>query len=422
MYPTGTLTLNPFDITEVISDQIAGNDCNKLPTPFFKTTNNPMLMATRADGLAYLRCTLNSIMPQAVLAATKLRVGVRRMVRNGDTAVIPDPATVKTAMPAVLPATNSLDFTAVSAASDISELYQVVYGQDFDADGQLQKAETAGFFAKTPPKDAAGKDYFENKHLRDLIKVVTAAHIAYSTTQAKADRVIYNPLTDYAQHLFESFLSGNLAAVTGATLTVGEVINAVSKLGHPVGGLWDGSCNDFTHQFSFGSTNLPARDFERSGHLQRHIEGAVDFNLAAIKAATPAAYDTPVFISLPADGQLIFSLNFELNRGIEKLRLGASFGKCELTGAAMLLRLTRKDRAVGPDFVRVEWDDFTGTISDVYDFANGPEFRPRRASNVQAGYASFSVPAGNVVGKVSYTEIVLNYDPDPTLVKDYDLP
>lgn len=256
MYPTGTLTLNPLDITEVISDQIAGNDCNKLPTPFFETTNNPILMATRADGLAYIRSNVISIIPQAVLSATKLRIGVRRMVRNGQTGVTPDPATVKIVMPNLPPGSNPLDFTPASAASDISELYQVVYGQDFDADGQLQTAETAGVFAKTPLKDAAGKDYVANKHLRDLIKVVTAAHIAYSTAQSKADRVIYNFKTEYAKNLFDSFLAGNTAGVTGATFTEGHSVNSGFKLGHPVGGLWNSMCDDLTHKFTFNTTSL----------------------------------------------------------------------------------------------------------------------------------------------------------------------
>jgi hypothetical protein len=72
--------------------------------------------------------------------------------------------------------------------------------------------------------------------------------------------------------------------------------------------------------------------------------------------------------------------------------------------------------------VLVEWDSFTGTITDTYDFANVDDPRPRRASNVQAGYASFSVPGGTLIGKVCYTEIQLNYDPNPTEVGEYDLP
>lgn len=347
MYPTGTLTLSPLDITEVISDQIPGNNANKLPTPFYKTTNNPMLMATRADGLAYLRYNVNSIMPQAVLSATKLRVGVRHMLRSGST-VIPDPATLFASIPTILPSTTAISFTPIASASDTVRLYQVVFGQDFDADGQLQQTETVGVFAKTPLKDSAGKDYTTNKERRDLIKLVTAADIAFSTAKLKGDRVIYNFLNTYAKHLLDSFISGTTAGVTGATFTTGHTINALQNLGHPVGGNWNALNNELTHKFTFGTTSEPTLDYKSSGYLEERIKQVVEANLAAIKAAAPIPYDTPAFISFAADASLSFPI--KALDGLAKKQLGAAFGKCELVNATVLLRVTHKDRFLpGPD-------------------------------------------------------------------------
>jgi len=70
------LLLVPFDIEEVISDQISGNEANKLPTAFYKgATNNPMLMATRTGVEAHLAIKMK--VPE--WCASKVLVGVRKV-------------------------------------------------------------------------------------------------------------------------------------------------------------------------------------------------------------------------------------------------------------------------------------------------------------------------------------------------------
>lgn len=50
-HPITSPSLLPVEVEEVISDQIAGNECNKLPTAFYKgETNNPMLMGGYGTG------------------------------------------------------------------------------------------------------------------------------------------------------------------------------------------------------------------------------------------------------------------------------------------------------------------------------------------------------------------------------------
>ena len=77
---TRKLPLLPIDIEEVISDQIAGNDANKLPTAYFKDEqNNPMLMATRSGQKAKLRVKMASA------SDPKIYVGARK---NGTQAIL----------------------------------------------------------------------------------------------------------------------------------------------------------------------------------------------------------------------------------------------------------------------------------------------------------------------------------------------
>ncbi|MEZ5434421.1 MAG: hypothetical protein R3F31_25305, partial [Verrucomicrobiales bacterium] len=65
-----SLRLLPVEIEEVISDQIAGNDANKLPTAYFKgEANNPMLMATRSGQKAKLRIKMASGSDQRFMSA-----------------------------------------------------------------------------------------------------------------------------------------------------------------------------------------------------------------------------------------------------------------------------------------------------------------------------------------------------------------
>lgn len=138
------LILMPFDIAEVISDQIAGNQANKLPTAHFGgQPNNPMVMASRAGMDTRLMVKMD--IPSTY--ASTIRVGVRV---KGSTAILDFAPCVAS------PAKTPLAFTALPG----SQIYETVAGYDVNSDDILDPAEVTTLFQKTPkltfpPQEAA---------------------------------------------------------------------------------------------------------------------------------------------------------------------------------------------------------------------------------------------------------------------------
>jgi hypothetical protein len=389
-------------------------------------------MAVQADGAAHIRVNVTSMMPQSVLNATNIRLGVRHV---NNSSYQPDSAALATSTIQLLPATNTVTFTPASAAADTVDPYDVVYGQDSNADGTLQTMEVNDKFAQTPLVDSRGVPYVNNKALRDLFRVVTPAHISYCSGQLLGNTTIHNPFTDYAAYLIDAFVTGDVSkvtsAATGSSVTYASTIDAHVKLDHPVGGLWDSNCMAPTHKFTFGTNSLAASDFQKCGQLETRISQVVAANAAALKAAGSAlAYDTPAAAGPYAADT---TLDIPLVRGLTGVlksasgsvraqnRLGAAFGKCDLTGSSVQLRITKKHPLFGADYVKVEWTSFTGMIEDSYDFGYIGDSLPRQAAIIQAGYASLAAPA-TFAGRVFLTEVLLQFDNPPTFVTNLNLP
>ncbi len=245
---------DPIEIEEVISDQIAGNETNKLPTPFYRDASNPMLMATRSGADARLSIKIN--VPAA--NAASIRVGVRQ---SAVSAGVPDSSvnTILASVPAVAPPGKTmLSFTALAGSKN----YEVVAGYDANTNGILDKSEAIFRFQKTPKTNRDGRAYSPRPGttgdptfaLLDRFIVVTEADF----TAARAAVDGYGGLPFSLTHapaaaLIQAFARGS-NTVPGASPTEfgvlldASVIPSADGLSHPVGGKWNAAKQTNTHR------------------------------------------------------------------------------------------------------------------------------------------------------------------------------
>ena len=128
----------------MISDQIAGNKANRLPTLHYGGhPNNPMLMGTRSGQNAKLRVSV-LINPKH---APGMFVGARVV---GTTQILGSTAFIPVAI-------STLDLAF--KAQDGTKLYEIVVGYDTDKDGRLDPSEAKDVFQKTPKINKNGTPY-----------------------------------------------------------------------------------------------------------------------------------------------------------------------------------------------------------------------------------------------------------------------
>ena len=376
--------LLPVDIKEVISDQVSGNDCNKLPTAYFGgEPNNPMLMATRTGKHAHLAIKIDTT------EALRDKVFVEIREKGGQTifgSVAAKPPTEKTL----------LDCDVL----DGHKLYEIVAGYEQNNNGKLDNDEAQITFEKTPKKKADGSPATANLEYLDKIRIVTEADFI----AAKAAVIGYNGIgTGYAGDLVGAFGKGS-STIPNATTTNPIVISAHEPgLSHPVGGRWTNNCFDTTYRFTFPDGSPASNDFEASNALGQIVDKIVNDNLAALIAAYDGSVEWPV------SGYFNFSESKDLLRteavtiGVNKL--GYAFGKVTTTGT---LRVSYKK--TGANTITVGGIEAIGSFDDLYDFIyNGTNEKVRNGAMTQAGHATLT---NNVIehdsGKVFFTQLQFN--------------
>ena len=373
------VVLLPVGIEEVISDQISGSECNKLPTAFFKgESNNPMLMATRSGTDAHLAIKMN--VPSS--PPNMIYVGVRKTATTN----------IIDSVPAVAPpAKTLLQFTAI----DGHEIYEVVAGADADGNGALDDSEATIVFEKTPKVDAEGNPATASLDLLDRIIIVTDTQFQSS----KSTVIGYNVIgTDYAGDLIEAFARGSTSVPT-TTVSTGITLSSTTPgLSHKVGAKWDTSCNDTTYRFTFPDGVEASNHFEGSNALDQIIDEVIQDNIDALLAAGSGTVTT--------SSQMSFTISKDLIVTEDPLvgfnELGLAFGKVDITGNLRIKYSNLSATSIDVDEIEV-----IGDFDDLYDFAYGGGTRARQAAMVQSGHATLS-SAAEPAGKVFFTR--LEYD------------
>jgi hypothetical protein len=372
--------LLPIGIEEVISDQIAGNDANKLPTLFYKgEPNNPMFMATRSGVNARLLIKMNVAAP----AASKSLVGARRV---GFTPILGSVASVPP------PGKTVLNFDAY----DGHHIYEVVAGYDADSSGVLETAEVAVVFAKTPKTDSSGASVTTG--LGNLDKIIIGTQSAFHSGKSGA---ISNNLwgTDYAGDLISAFAHGSSSVAGGTTTTPHTIISKQPGLSHPVGAKWNPTLSADTHRISFDNGSEASDDFKASYALTQVLESAIGTHLTAIRAASGSSwtYSGPYTFSVSRD------LVVTEPEWVGVNELGYAFGKVNITGTMHV-----SSRWVAGGKIEVGSVVHSGQFDDVYDFTYWGGDRARDAALTQVGHATLASAPETNSGKVFFTRVVFS--------------
>ena len=395
--------LVPIQLTDVISDQISGNEANKLPDglPYTGDANNPILMAACSGTTANIAVKVTT----PPFALSKILVAVRKVQSDGNGPILGS-------TPAQQGPTKTLiQFTAeefhASNSLDTSNLYEVVAGYDANGDGVLSKNEIAVVFAATDGTSTPPHDKF---------RVVTKSF--YDSMESYLESISNDLPTGYSGNFLNSFLTGS--AIPGATLGTFDLTSTYPGLSHPLGAVWATPGNDATAVLNtFGTSTAESLDTADSNAVNQIID-------ATLNSEAPEMVN--YFVQNPNTDSHGFtysflpsasSVDFVKTEGGTSA-LGLAFGKVTLNGiftaTVSPLGVITSQHQVSVTSVNV-----TGNFSDVYDFNYygaplsllGLSLQlPLDAASVQAGYAtlSSSKPAGRVYQSKVNFQTTLNWN------------
>lgn len=381
--------LVPLKIKEVISDQIRGNEANKLPTgkAYHGDANNPMLMAATEGNTANIAVKI--VAPDLMLS--KILVAVRKVQADGNGQILGSTSALQ-APGKTLVQFNAEPFHA-SNAGDTSNLYEVVAGYDTNGDGVLAKNEIGAVFSATDGNSDPPHDKF---------RVVTKDF--YDRCETTLEGVSNYLPTGYAENFLNSFLTGS--AIPGAVAVDHNLTSSAENLSHPLGAVWSTPANSATVVLNnFGVDTAVSVSAAQSNAVSNIIDATLMYQKAEI---------VTYFVLHPgeADHDFTFdclptatSVNLVNTEGGTS-PLGLTFGKVTLHGS-FLARCSRVGIITEEHKVLVQNVTVTGGFDDLYDFSYygaplsllGITFQfPLNAASVQAGYATLatSVPAGRV--------------------------
>jgi hypothetical protein len=377
--------LLPIDIEEVISDQIAGNNANKLPTAYFKgEANNPMLMATRSGQKAKLRVKMASG------TDPKVYVGARK---NGTQAILGYASVTAAEVP-----------LEIDVPANSHDIYEIVAGYDTNSNSKLDDSEVVTTFKKTPLKDASGGTATDSQNLLDRVIIVDEGQAGTSKTEA----ISYGGYigTAYAGELIDAFAKGATATPNATATSPLTVASTTPGLSHPVGAKWNASNQDTTHRFTYADGSPASNDTETSKAL-----AAIVKKIIADKKADMLAYTGPE--EWPVTPYYDFNETKDLvkTESVFDNVLGPAFGKIDFIGR---LRISYKKTSATT--IQVGGVEVIGSFDDLYDWAYGGAkfsfllftFDPREPAMVQAGHATLSKAPHANAGKIFFTRVEFN--------------
>lgn len=394
------LLLLPVDITEVISDQITGNEANKLPTgkPYVGDDNNPMLMASRDGVKSHIAVKVS--VPDSF--ASKFLVGVKKI----------NSSTVTKAVPSVpAPQKTLIEFDAEefypADAQDQTNLYEVVAGYDSNGNGTLEAAEISLTFDKTPNVDSSPP--------HDKFRAVTKQFFVDSCNMVENASNV--PGTGIAGELLNSFITGN--AVPGATVSTFTLRSNEPGLTHPLGAVWSSANTAIAPQNTFQEGTDTSDKVEQSEFVSKLLDAKIESQKAEIST---------YFVLHPNETYHDFTFSYSgsddfntTDPGVLFSELGKAFGKVTISG-----EITARCQIVGTADLHtfnVIQMGYSGSFEDVYDFTYyggasyyGPAMQ---AACAQTGYATLAA-ASRPSGRVFKNRVEFQSNANPLGSKIYD--
>jgi hypothetical protein len=383
---TAGLTELTIDIQQVISDQIAGNECNSLPTAYFGDEgNNPMLLATRSGTDARIAVRASS--------STTVQAGARVGVRKINTTTILASVPLQQS-----PAKTYLLFTAENG----SKTYEVIAGYDFNSNGTLDANEVITVFSKTPKTDSHGDPVTKSLDLLDKLIIVTESDFETAKSRIGNWLIVGNVTFGFAADLLDAFANGK-TNVPNAMTTFGVPISSSSPgLSHKVGAKWNANCEDTTYRFTYTNGSPASIAVRDSAGMTNVLDQVVRASLGDLLAS-----GSPLFVS---------STNIPISTGVDFIKtdkiskVGFAFGKVTFNGT-----MTLDYFISAPGEVTITRFLFDGSFDDTYDYAylGKPlnfvivSIDPKEPARVQAGHATLSTPA-MPSGKVFFIHLDLN--------------
>jgi len=392
---TKTARLVPVEIEEVISDQIAGNEANKLPTAFYgQNPNNPMLMATRTGKDARLIVKMN--VPAA--HAASIRVGVRQ---KGQMTILNSAASVAP------PGKTPLSFTAL----DGTKTYEVVAGYDANSDTILDHSEATVTFQKTPKTEPDGSPYRggdSSYNFIDKILIVTEDDYVSARNWTESYKTTLAASHPTGSDLMGMFAAGGttvpgVSSTDWGQLLDANVIPSLQGLSHPLGAKWNAinQANTFKLVFPFTSP-ISGKLHQSNGItiLRDRLIMKIKDNLRSTATNTEqTSYPIPF-----EDDQI----NFEGSDLRSDLHL--ALGKCRAEGT-----ITVKYRLnIDGSLLDIKECKIDGYVTDLYDWAYGTSLvlpvlgqidLTKDAARTQAGHATLTNAAAPNAGRVSFTNV-----------------
>ncbi len=391
-YTAYRAVISPIILEKVISDQIAGNEANQLPTRAFgKQPNNPMVTATRTGTEARFKIRANvwpTVSSKVLVAARDVAAGTIL----GSTPIIP------------LPLLTSLTFNA----TDGTRLYEIVAGVDDNSNGTLETGEVKTIFEKTPRVNTDGTAFTGSVAFLDKIRIVTVND--YSVARAATEGfggLPYSLRLPIASKLITAFSTGSKIIDGAGPTTYGHVVSAngigtpaARGLSLPLGATWDSNNQATTHRFNFPDGSDLSKEIKASKTMTSLIKRLIVQNRAELQSVSVVGSWTYHVILNLEDKQVDFDED-------AKTDMAYGIGKCNFKGSLEV------ETTLIPGGLEVRFAKINGEFDDLYDFswpgkvlkAFGFTVNSGEATKTQAGNATLPGPPHPEAGKIFYTKV-----------------
>ena len=397
LYINYRAVLAPIILEKIISDQIAGNEANQLPTRAYGgQPNNPMVTGTRTGNEARFRVRADvwpTVAPKVLIAARD----VAATTILGSTPAIP------------LPLLTDLTFNA----ADGTKLYEIIAGVDDNSNGSLETAEVKTIFQKTPKVNANGSPYSGKDTTfsqLDKIRIVTAND--YGAARAATEGyggLPYNTVLPNAAKLITAFATGSKSIPGTDPTTFVNYIGAngigtpsARGLSLPLGAKWDNANEAETHLFDFPDGSDLSEKIKQSNTIKLLISRLISSNKAEILGfAQTGFWITHILVDVEDE-------NVDFKKDGSRSDMAVSLGKCRFRGNLEV------EMTAAPSGFQVRYVKLSGVFIDLYDFSwpggnievvGIPIIDVGNATKTQAGHATLTAAPHLDGGRIFYTRV-----------------
>ena len=396
LYTNFRAVLAPIILEKVISDQIAGNEANQLPTRAYGgQPNNPMVTGTRTGNEARFRVKAD-VWPTV---AGKVLIAARDVVAT----------TILGSTPAApLPLLTDLTFTA----PDGTKLYEIIAGVDDNSNGTLEAGEVKTTFQKTPKVKVDGSPYSDSVAFLDKVRIVTTNDYADARAVTEGyGGLPFSVLLPNASKLISAFATGSTSipgtdpTIFGNFITANDIGTPAARgLALPLGAKWDSANEASTHVFDFPDGSNLSEQIKESKTIQLLIRRLISSNKAEIVGFAQTGF----WISHTLFDLEDQNVNFEVDG--KKNDIAVSIGKCRFQGNLEV------EMIPVPGGFSVRYVKLRGAFIDLYDYswpggtidvAGIPIIEIGNATKTQAGHATLTAAPHPNAGRIFYTRVAV---------------